>query len=746
MGSVSRAGIGAAIGLAFAAAFVVAQDSGVPEKLLGTRDGQYLLFDLQDSLEAELWDELTGSAVPSSGDVLVVDSVAQQGRVTLIAESKQKIVAGGVAGLRQVPDPTSADLGNVVTVVQGATRDAPYTYAWQAPSGGGAATPLSNDDPKNLGTKTPGTSTRASRGDHVHAIPGNMATTAALQRVAATAAAHRQVPAFDTTNNGNLLAVRVVNNVASTDWGLFRDVSDPGVAKNGDVLTVTGSESYGWATPSGGGSGATLSDTPAVATGTTAGAGTATEASRQDHVHPQTGLATSAALTAAVAAVRAVPDPAHVSDGDVLTANGGSYAWAAGGGSSGGGGGEWTVLATASAPRTTSTFSVGTGRDPDWTYAEGHTVASARALLTGDTPPEFAVRMIQGSNLSLAQFGAQATVAGTGHVSMRGVINKLPFQGTTGDAVSAELGVSGTQTIFQTANTAGLWSAATVSLVYRLPGGGGGGKATPLSDGIPKALTSGAGASGVGTAASRGDHEHPASLSDAAPKIAGTAAAGTGTKWSRDDHVHPANLSDANPNHLAVMAAAGEATAASRADHVHSTTGIRQVPSYQNVPSALGYDVNYVLGFSLCESSSPGSNNETCNLSWQKPVRWQRHLVGSSAPTDFSGTGSFTIKESTYALQAFMQNTLTAYQKFEIYLKFTKSGQEFHYLINLAGLPPGEAQATETATYYSENSNNSLTGNTQWARLEVGAATHTVTYHLNSQGESKVEARIYGYR
>ena len=703
MGSVSRAGIGAAIGLAFAAAFVVAQDSGVPEKLLGTRDGQYLLFDLQDSLEAELWDELTGSAVPSSGDVLVVDSVAQQGRVTLIAESKQKIVAGGVAGLRQVPDPSSADLGNVVTVVQGATRDAPHVYAWQAPTGGGGSTPLSNDDPKNLGPKAPGTSTRASRGDHVHAIPVNMATTAALQRVSDAAAAHRQVPVFGRANNGQVLAVRVVNNVASTDWAVVRDVSDPGPATNGQVLTVTGSDSFGWAN--------------------------------------------------APAAVRPVPDAAHVADGHVLTADGGGYEWAApSGGGSEGGAGAWVDVASATWTGATTGFY----SEVQATLLTGQTTATVRAASRARRDwraQVYSYTTSSGapSNQSwngTAYLGSQIyTVPETGNYSyfLQGA-----FAYNTGGDNDGIVRMSVNQDGIKLRGRLGaVGNAGTVAMVLQMfkpGGGGGGGSATPLSDGIPKPLSGGAGSSGTGTAASRGDHIHPASLSNAAPRAAGTAAPGTSGDWSRADHVHPDSLSDAKPNSLAATALAGSAKEASRGDHVHSNSGIRQVPAYQNVPSALGYNVNYVLGFSLCESSSPGSNNLTCNLGWQKPVRWQRQLVGSSAPTDFSGTGSFTIKESTYALQAFMQNTLTAFQKFEIYLKFTKSGQEFHYLINLAGLPPGEAQVTETATYYSENSNNSLTGNTQWARLEVGAATHTVTYHLNSQGESKVEARIYGYR
>lgn len=73
---------------------------------------------------------------------------------------------------------------------------------------------------------------------------------------------------------------------------------------------------------------------------------------------------------------------------------------------------------------------------------------------------------------------------------------------------------------------------------------GGSGTPTPLSDATPL-VESGSGAAGSATAASRGDHVHPAAggsggaaLSDNTPKPLGTAAAGTGDKASRDDHVH----------------------------------------------------------------------------------------------------------------------------------------------------------------------------------------------------------------
>ena len=112
-------------------------------------------------------------------------------------------------------------------------------------------------------------------------------------------------------------------------------------------------------------------------------------------------------------------------------------------------------------------------------------------------------------------------------------------------------------------------------------GGGGGGETTPLSDQTP--LVDGTAAAGTATAASRGDHVHPARAipgpSSADPAAPGTAAPGTATTYSRGDHVHPPQTvnvpapSSANPAALGT-ASPGTATAYSRGDHVHPEVDI----------------------------------------------------------------------------------------------------------------------------------------------------------------------------
>ena len=419
-----------------------------------------------------------------------------------------------------------------------------------------------------------GSAAEASRQDHVHPQTG-VATTAALTAAESAAAAHRQVP-----NPG------------------------AGGVNNGDVLTRSSPTAYGWAAPSGGGGGAALSDTAAVALSAIAGAGSASQASRQDHVHPQTGLATTRALTSGLAgkpnlssnapaalaaaaaagsgthasrsdhvhpqtglataaalttvdnaakAHRQVPDPAHIADGHVLTANSGAYAFAAipGGGGSGGGGGLVAVqalktLSKGVAPAdhgisgnfdvrgdTTNFDLLSAGAtllvvirqsDPSSDDQVDHRniviFLSAVAPLTRDTGGAY-VRFY--GTLSRALWGANYKWA-TDDTDFNCSVNlprnpataRITFSCEWGDADNSVPWPSGTTWVDDGDMTTVSWG------MYLLPAaGGGGGTATPLSDGLPK--IEGTAAAGTGTAASRGDHVHPRVL----PKpAAGTADKG----------------------------------------------------------------------------------------------------------------------------------------------------------------------------------------------------------------------------
>ena len=135
-------------------------------------------------------------------------------------------------------------------------------------------------------------------------------------------------------------------------------------------------------------------------------------------------------------------------------------------------------------------------------------------------------------------------------------------------------------------------------------GGSGGGP--PLSNAVPK-VESGTGAAGVATAASRGDHVHPAAggggtptpLSDQTPKDLGTANAGTATAASRGDHVHKLptqiatntraiaakpDLTDDEPKAVGNAARVGTGTEAARNDHAHQFANYGA--SIKNVASA----------------------------------------------------------------------------------------------------------------------------------------------------------------
>jgi hypothetical protein len=136
-------------------------------------------------------------------------------------------------------------------------------------TGTAGVTNMSDATPSALGTASAGTSSLASRGDHVHALP--VISYTALSNVPTTFS-----PATHTQT-------------AST-------ISDfaTQAAKYGPVISVNGLT--GAVTITGGTSGATLSDVTPAALGT-ASAGTSSLASRSDHVH-QLPVATTSSLGA----------------------------------------------------------------------------------------------------------------------------------------------------------------------------------------------------------------------------------------------------------------------------------------------------------------------------------------------------------------------------------------------------------------------------------------------------------------
>lgn len=409
-----------------------------------------------------------GEVIQAGDGAFAADVQTLETQIVSTGKAVAPLRATGTTGQVLTFDPT----------IQGAN------YGWKDSSGGGS--PLSDSDPKPLGgSAAAGASADASRGDHVHPVDG------------------------------------------------IRQVSDPSTATDGHVLTKStsdGSAIYGWAAPTGGGGKATpLSDNSPKPLGDTAAPGTASAASRGDHVHPHTGLRlvpgqsthkVGDVLTlksggydwATRPTVRQVPDPAHQSDGDVLTVESGAAVWKAGGGG-GAAGWEITQLGTSTnCNRDECEFVLGAGTAaPDDNCGD-----TACKILTGDLltvvgPP--------GSNRDQAletfsYVGSATLPTGTKPetvtVNCTGGLNYFHFDQNHQFCVFTNAVYFFDSSIYRDTGTWTLWRLR--------PAGGGGGGSTSLSDGTPAAL--GTASPGAGTAASRGDHVHPIPADIAANKAA----------------------------------------------------------------------------------------------------------------------------------------------------------------------------------------------------------------------------------
>lgn len=283
MGLVSRAVVAAA------AALAIVNAPAQPEFILGIEDGAYGAFTpqavveagrggtgvptppddttrraleatgttvqwtpLNTLLEEELYDEFSGGTLPAPLDVLLVDSVDNTGRrLTLGAKPFSNVApkAPGTAAAGIAINPSRGDHVHPAQAVP-----APSTVT-----------------PKVEGTAAIGTDAGFSRGDHVHPAGGGSVTYSLTAQNVGTASAP-----------GTATAVSRGDHVHGRGAGRF--VSDPGAqgVNNGDVLTRTGSNSYGWAAPSGGG---VTYSTSATALASASAPGSASTVSRGDHAH-----------------------------------------------------------------------------------------------------------------------------------------------------------------------------------------------------------------------------------------------------------------------------------------------------------------------------------------------------------------------------------------------------------------------------------------------------------------------------
>ena len=372
---------------------------------------------------------------------------------------------------------------------------------------------LSDAAPVIEGTAAAGTDEAASRGDHVH--PRYNTPLSAFGTVGSAGTCAKANSSRNGLAYGSCGSPRVLSN--------FNPLVEATTAEPGNRTDVSRADHVHPTGGGGGGGGAPLSNAAAVALSATAGAGTASAASRQDHVHPQTGVATTASVTAVSAAIaaqkkitdahRQVPDPEHIADGHVLTANSGTYSFAApsGGGSGGGGAADWVSFIPKTALRSGRATTV-------TTFADGYTASSCNASFISSTPPAaWRARWVNDNGQT-----ERVYTMWTGNTSFRNPGTIFLYTPVVVDAyITMACSTSSTTLTYTRSGTQSSLAGLAIDFLPSLGGGGGGGTATPLSDGLPK--IEGTAAAGVGTAASRGDHVHPRVL----PKpAAGTADKG----------------------------------------------------------------------------------------------------------------------------------------------------------------------------------------------------------------------------
>ena len=158
---------------------------------------------------------------------------------------------------------------------------------------GAGATSLSNDAALALGTAASGTGTEASRDDHVHPTTG-LALSGHNHDGSYATTGHNHNGTYEPVNTAILKSIvdakgdLIVGTAADTVARL------PGSGTNGYVLTYDSAETTGikWAIAPGASGGTSVGNATPLALGT-ASAGDDATASREDHVHPTTGLALS---------------------------------------------------------------------------------------------------------------------------------------------------------------------------------------------------------------------------------------------------------------------------------------------------------------------------------------------------------------------------------------------------------------------------------------------------------------------
>ena len=351
----------------------------------------------------------------------------------------------------------------------------------------------------------------------------------------------------------------------------------------------------------------------------------------------------------------------------------------------------------------------------------------------------------------------------------------------------------------------GEWSSARCQgawEIYELTGGGGGGGGTnptipaPTAAGKLKHLRVNA----AGGAYELADPPSPGALIKSIKS--GSNVAGTETTYARTDHEHaiPTSLFG-TPVDIGRTNQDGTATTLARSDHVHEGRTVDVFPSIPNdhadheyvlTPNAAGTDVvwDHAIDDALMENaadigaadrriddlvtpsfgvpypedgfsfSTSGClfnvdlQKEVCKTVWKRPALWEYVKIAEHTTTSWpSHTQSFTFADSVYDLHAALESPVTAFRRYVVNAGWSSvsSGQTTAYFqsFEIGGIPPGgRLGSTDNAVFYNVNSNNNLTGNTGYARVEVfHDQDHKVTVGMNTPNlQGGVRLVLYGVR
>ena len=532
---------------------------------------------LDDGSVLNVTDEVLAAATKISINAEITleeDGVRKAGQMTHLSGGDPKVtfwqlerVTGGggggdgsttFIGLSDTPASYAAQGGKFLAVNSGATA----VEFVDKPSGGGGAS-LSDKTPKPLGTAAAGSGTAASRDDHVHLVPAEIAGNTT------------QIAANNQSINRNHTSIATnTTGVATNKTAIATNTTGIATNKTAIATNTTGVSNLAADIR------ANVEDivalekikNPALAS-TAAG-----HLVRQKSDH--TVYETVAPATAVLAGLPAVAGHG----GNVLTVNSAENGveWKAGGGGDGGGGGGGLSITRI----VNKTVSLGASSSDAGFISFTDTAFINSLKETGERG--YSIRLSADSDahsgttasLETATFWVSGNLTGTRYLRWLPVaITNSGAQ--TNNFPSLQLDINSTRVELK-ADANWIWSGfqnldVTVE-VFKITsegGGGGGGGDNPT---IPKPTAAGANkflrvnSAGAAYELAAVTGGHPFAMpGDLQPVKTGSNIGGTSTRVSRADHAHAIQTSlYGTPVAIGTANAAGSATTIARSDHVHS--------------------------------------------------------------------------------------------------------------------------------------------------------------------------------